>query len=89
MTKPPTKPLEDHAKTRCRLCGATVWLYKKPLGGYVALENAPGVWVIDGHNRAYEGFDPVGFRSHWDHCPKNPILTSVAPLISESDFLWP
>jgi hypothetical protein len=42
------RELRDDAAVRCLDCGAPIWLYSTHDGGRVALEDAPGPYVIDG-----------------------------------------
>jgi len=72
---------------RCGQCGAAVWNYPTPNGKHVALDNAPGPYVIDG-GKAYKSRGTDGYRGHWDHC-KRLAASPLATEVSGDDFLWP
>ena len=79
-----TPPLDDQKRTRCLDCGATIWLYSGANGYRVALENAPGRYVIHDAD-AYESSPGSGYRNHWDHCRSR---TQPPGQVSEDEFLW-
>lgn len=62
----PTEGLSDHALAVCGQCRAAIWDYATPNGKHVALEDAPGDYVIDG-NVAFRSKGACGYRGHWDH----------------------
>jgi hypothetical protein len=64
-----------------------MWLYETPIGDRIALDDAPGEYVIDGGNKIYRTFSTNGYRAHQDHCrARRAPLTGV---VSAADFLWP
>jgi hypothetical protein len=86
MTDSQPNLLSDHSLVRCLQCGADVWDYPTPNGKHVALDNAPGPWVIDG-GKAYKSPGNHGYRGHWDHCER----LAASPLtgqVNADEFLW-
>lgn len=87
MTYSQPNLLEDHLLVKCLRCGAQVWNYSTPNGKHVALDNAPGPYVIDG-SKAYRSRGTHGYASHWDHCERL-AAAPVTGAVSDDDFLWP
>jgi hypothetical protein len=86
MKRSTTDALDDHAKVRCLDCGADIWQYTAPSGHHVALEDAPGPWIIEG-TKAYESVGSDGYRNHWDHCHTIARSLLTRPAIGD-EFLW-
>jgi hypothetical protein len=72
-------PLSNEARALCRDCGQPTWVYETPIGDRIALDNAPGEYVIDGGNKIYRTFSPDGYRAHHDHCraTRSPLTGEV------------
>ena len=87
MTDPPTNPLAEYAQAICGQCGTPIWDYPTPSGKHVALDNAPGPYVIDG-GKAYKSRGTHGYRGHWDHC-KRLAASPLAGQVNADEFLWP
>jgi hypothetical protein len=81
-----SRTLQDHAESRCLHCGATIWLYSTENGNRVALDDAPGPYLIDG-TKAYRSRGSAGFRGHWDHCLHTASYDARIDVL-ESEFLW-
>jgi hypothetical protein len=82
-----TNRLDDEKLSRCPRCGDPIWNYKLPSGNRVALDGAPGEYVIDANNVAYKSEGSGGYRGHSDHCG----VLAASPLTGEvnaDDFLW-
>lgn len=81
-----TEPLDDYALATCMHCGAVVWLYSTPSGTMVALDDAPGPYVIAG-TKAYRSTGNGGYRGHWDHCK---MIATARPCtgVDRDEFLW-
>lgn len=80
-----TRTLSDRARSICPKCGAPVWMYLSPLGGPIALDNAPGDYLIDGRNKAYRPTLPDGYRVH--SCGRL-ARTPFSGEVTSSEFLW-
>jgi hypothetical protein len=81
-----TRPLSDHHRSVCPQCGANVWVYPLPFGDQIALDNAPGEYLIDGRNKAYRSMLPAGYRAHsCDRQARAPLATEV----TGDEFVWP
>ena len=85
MDRPTTSPLAESMLATCGQCGAAIWDYGTPSGKHVALDDAPGPYIIDG-STAYETASDFGFRAHWDHCRLAASL--LTGQVGEDDFLW-
>ena len=87
MTDPPTNLLAEHMLAICGQCGAPIWDYPTPNGKHVALDNAPGPYLVDG-GKAYKSRGTHGYRGHWDHC-KRLAASPLTGQVSADEFLWP
>jgi hypothetical protein len=75
--------LSTRLPDRCRACGTDIWIYDSLNGNSVALEDAPGPYLIDGKT-AYRSNRSDGYRSHWDYCGQ----TARPQEVGEHEFLW-
>ena len=78
--------LSDHLLVKCLQCGAAVWDYPTPNGKHVALDNAPGPYVIEG-GKAYKSPGMHGYRGHWDDC-KRLAASPLTGQVNTDEFLW-
>jgi hypothetical protein len=78
--------LSDHLLVKCLQCGTAVWDYPTPNGKHVALDNAPGPYVIEG-GKAYKSRGNQGYRAHWDHC-KRLAASPLTGQVNADEFLW-
>jgi hypothetical protein len=77
----------------CGTCCETIWLYPRPNGDKVALDDGLGLgpFLIAGGN-VYELPGARGYRRHADSCTgscksaEGSLLTSH---VTDDDFLWP
>ena len=81
-----TQQLSDYAVVLCGHCGATIWLYSNEAGDRVALDDAPGPYLIDG-TKAYRSRGGDGYRAHWDHCLITASFAARVDVLG-SEFLW-
>jgi hypothetical protein len=77
-------PLADTARAICRGCRRIVWEYPTPAGEWVAVDAAPGPYVVDGLGKLWQlgGFD--GYRGH--ECAASRTL--LTPEVTDAEFLW-
>ena len=78
--------LSDHMLVKCMQCGAMVWSYPTPNGNHVALDNAPGPYVIH-DTKAYKSQGTQGYRGHWDHCKRLAASPLTGQVLADA-FLW-
>jgi hypothetical protein len=81
----PDGPSDDHLVT-CGHCGAAVWDYPTPEGKHVALDNAPGPYIVH-RRKAYKRPGAHGYRGHWDHC-KRLAASPLTGEVNADGFLW-
>ena len=86
MTHSQPNLLSDHYLVKCLQCGAEVWDYPTPNGNHVALDNAPGPYVIE-DGKAYRSTGTGGYRGHWDLC-KRLAASPLAGQVNPDEFLW-
>jgi len=70
----------------CGECGAPTWLYTLPNGNRVALDNAPGPYVIEG-TKVYESTHGRGYRKHQHRNQRLPKSLLTGEVVDD-DFLW-
>ena len=86
MTPSQTESLSEYTLAICMQCGAVIWNYSTPDGKHVALDNAPGPYIIINGDTAYRSEGTRGYRGHWDYCK-----LAASPLTGQvdgDDFLW-
>ena len=88
MTFPKPKPLDDYAIATCGQCGASIWDYGTPNGNHVALDNAPGPYLIEGGKAYKSPGTSQGYRAHWDYCRRIAASSLVSAEVSGDEFLW-
>jgi hypothetical protein len=87
MARTSASGLSEHAFAVCGQCGDPIWIYATPAGASVALDNAPGPYVIH-ERKAYKATQNLGFQAHWDHCKS--ITSSLRTwTVLTDEFLWP
>jgi hypothetical protein len=88
MNPSPTNRLDQDKQLKCLQCVEPVWDYKMQSGNRVALDGAPGPYIIDANNIAYRSEGTGGYRGHSEHCN----VLAASPLtgqVDADDFLWP
>lgn len=87
MSSSRTNRLDQDKLVKCPQCGEPTWHYRMQSGNRVALDSAPGPYIIDANNIAYRSEGTGGYRGHFDHCRLGG--SSLATQVEISDFLWP
>ena len=87
MTASRTNRLDQDKLLKCLQCGAAIFDYGTPSGSRVALDNAPGPYLIDANGVAYRSDGTDGYRGHAERC----AVLAASPLtgqVDADDFLW-
>jgi hypothetical protein len=75
----------------CGNCCAATWLYPRPNGALVQLDNVLGGPFVIFEDKVYEVGGVGGYRRHSDSCAgtcKSASALSPAGQVIEDDFLW-
>ena len=85
MSNSITAPLADSAKTTCPSCRAAIWLCSAEAGP-IALDPAPGPYVVDGHGKVFLSDWGDGYRAH--SCGQAHGLPFALGGVEDDEFLW-
>jgi hypothetical protein len=87
MSKVRTAPLANHALSVCDRCGSRVWLYSTVTGTRVALDDAPGPYILDANNAVFRTSGNDGYAGHSDRCSQIAAAPLSAP-VDTDEMLW-
>jgi hypothetical protein len=76
----------------CGNCCQATWLYPRPNGALVQLDNVLGGPFVILEDKAHEVGGAGGYRRHSDSCTgtcKSASALSLTSYVSDDDFLWP
>lgn len=82
-----TAPLSPTHRSICDRCGNLVWVYSMQSGETVALNFAPGEFIVDGRNHVYRTTGLAGYAQHACEASRRARL-DLARTVRSDEFLW-
>jgi hypothetical protein len=91
VTRRSSSLLSDDMTAVCGNCCETTWLYPRPNGERVALDDGLGLGpIIIVEGKAYEVTGACGYRRHAESCTGSCRSTEGSSnRVADDDFLWP